>query len=109
MKDEDRKRGKKGEIDSIIWSKEKKMRQIEMTVMHDKSSYLLYELTWAEFMILISDCYSEHVTHADRKTGLFAEKYPIWDCLSILSNALNRTNNKDCSLRAHLFLNYHLI
>ena len=29
--------------------------------------------------------------------------------LSILSNALNRSNNRDCSRHAHLFLSYHLI
>ena len=32
----------------------------------------------------------------------------LWH-LSIYSNALNRSNNRDCSQRAHLFLNYHLI
>ena len=87
-------RGKKGEIDSVIWSKEVRMRQIEMTVMHDKSSYYYMSSQCAEFMILISDCNSEHVTHAFRKTGLFAEKYPIWDCLSILSNALTEQITK---------------
>jgi len=26
-----------------------------------------------------------------------------------LINVIDRTNNRDCSLRAHLFLSYHLI
>ena len=47
--------------------------------------------------------------HAWRKEGLFGEKkFDLW-LLLILSNALNRANNKDCSLSALLFLSYHLI
>ena len=51
--------------------------------------------------VLLLDCNSEHVAHTRRKKGLFGEK-PKY-----VSNALIRTNNSDCSLRAYLFLSYH--
>ena len=60
-------------------------------------------------MVFILDGNSERVAHASRKTCLFGEKkIDLW-LLSILSNALNKLNNRDGSLRAHLFLSYHLI
>ena len=36
------------------------------------------------------------------------KKSDLWTLL-IYSNAFNRSNNKDCSLRAHLFLSYNPI
>ena len=49
--------------------------------------------------------WSEHVAHASRKIGLFGEKNPI--CAR--SRYINQSNNRNRSLRAHLFLSYHLI
>ena len=43
-----------------------------------------------------------------RKTCIFGEKKDLW-LISIQANALNRSNNRDCSVRAHLYLRYHLI
>ena len=44
--------------------------------------------------------YSEHVAHA-RRIKIFSEKNnPICDC----SRSLNRSNNRNCFLCAHLFL-----
>ena len=51
---------------------------------------------------------SEKNVHALRKIGLRTKIFKLW-LLLILSNALNRSNNSDCSLRAHPLLSYHLI
>ena len=53
-------------------------------------------------MVLILDCYSEHVLHAGRKVGLFGEKNRFVPFLDLI-NASNRGNKRDFSLRAHLF------
>ena len=57
-------------------------------------------------MVLILACNSEHVAHAWRKLG---EKKSDLGLLSIQSIVFNRSNNTNCSLRAHLFLSYHLM
>ena len=57
-----------------------------------------------ETMVPISNGNSEHVAHALGKIGLFGEKKSDWLLLPFKSNGLNRSNNRDCSLRAHLFL-----
>ena len=46
-------------------------------------------------------------THKEKKGLLGESKNQIFDCLR--SNALNRSNKRDCSLLAHLFLSYHPI
>ena len=58
-------------------------------------------------MVLILDGDSDHVVHAWNKIGLFREKKIsyLWH-LSIYPNALNRSKNRDCSLRAHIFMSY---
>ena len=53
-------------------------------------------------MVLILDCYSEHVLHAGRKVGIFGEKNRFVHFLDLI-NASNRGNKRDFSLRAHLF------
>ena len=59
-------------------------------------------------MVLISDGNSEHVAHAwTKKVFSDKKKYLICDCSR--SHGLIRSNNRDCSLRAHLHLSYHLI
>jgi len=54
-------------------------------------------------MVLILDGNSEQCTHEGK--SVFSVKW-ISDLrlLSIYANALNRSNNRDCSLRAHLLL-----
>ena len=44
-----------------------------------------------------------------KKKGLYVEKNVNLWLLSILSDAANRSNNRDCTLPAHLFLSYHLL
>ena len=39
----------------------------------------------------------------------FVEKDSICDCSVFKKKSLKRSTNKDCYLRAHLFLSYHLI
>ena len=55
-------------------------------------------------MVLIFD-HTEHVAQVWRKKVFSEKKYPICD----LPNVLNRSNHRDNSLRAHLFMSYHLI
>ena len=63
-----------------------------------------------EIMVLISDGNLDHVAHVKRKLQVFPDNKNLYMWLfSIYSNALNKSNNKYCSLRAHLFLSYHLI
>ena len=47
-------------------------------------------------------------THEEYWVFLDLKKIDFW-LLSIQSNALNRPNNRDCSLRAYLFLSYHIM
>ena len=60
-------------------------------------------------MVLIADGHSEHVAHACRKTGISEKENNRFVTALDLSNALNRSNNRNCYLLAHLFLSYHLI
>ena len=53
-------------------------------------------------LALIFDGNLEHVPHAERKVGLFGGN-------NRFVTALNRSNNRVCPFRAHLFLSYHLI
>jgi len=59
-------------------------------------------------MVLMVDGNSEHVAHAWRKIGLFEENKNRFVTALDLTNA-SRSNHRDCSLHAHLFLRYHLI
>ena len=54
----------------------------------------------------ILDGNSENVGHACRKKSNFG-KNPILDYFR--SNAFNISNKIDCSIRAYLFMSYHLI
>ena len=58
----------------------------------------------ASSMVLILDGNSEHVSHAWSK-----KSHPIYDYSRYTIKCQNRSNNRDVSLRAHLFLSYHLI
>ena len=49
------------------------------------------------FMVLLIDGNSEHVAHAVRKIGICGENIYNFFLLAILSNALNRSNNRDCA------------
>ena len=57
-------------------------------------------------MALVLDGNSDHVTHAWRK--MVWERSDLW-VRSILSNFVELSNNRNCSLRAHLYRGYHLI
>ena len=52
-------------------------------------------------MVPILDGNAEHVAHARKKIGLFGVKTLI--C------AVNKSYKRDFYIRAHTFLNYHLI
>ena len=52
-------------------------------------------------MVLIFEGNSEHVAHAWREIGVFGQKNR---CVTSLNLIKYRSNNKDCYLRAHLFL-----
>ena len=59
-------------------------------------------------MVLILDGSSENVGTHERK-DVFSEKKSGLLLLSIISDVLNRLNNRDCSFRAQTFLNYDQI
>ena len=50
---------------------------------------------------------SEYIAHAWRKLCIFGEKISCNHGLDLIKS-LNRSNNRYCSLRAHLFPSYHL-
>ena len=60
-----------------------------------------------KFSLCAVQTYWEHVAHYIwRPIGLFISD--LW-LLSIYTNALNRSNNRDLSTHTYLVLNYHLI
>ena len=85
-------------------SEDQKTYEFYITISHTQLLTLGVTLTRA----LLLDGNSEHVAHAWRKIDLFGEKNPVFDCSC--SDALNRSNDKDCSLSAYLcYVSYHLI
>ena len=60
-------------------------------------------------MVLILDGDSERVARTHEKKGLSGERKSDFWLLSIYSNALNRFNTGDRSLRSHLFLGHNII
>ena len=70
----------------------------------------IYAGLGVNFMLLILDGNSDHVAREKRKSGIFFNKRNIYMwLLSILTNALNISNKRNSSIRAHLFLNCHLL
>ena len=63
----------------------------------------------SQIMVLIFDGNSEYVAHAWRKIGLFEKNIRFVTALNLIKCIISRSNNRDCSLRVHLFLYCHLI
>ena len=68
----------------------------------ESSPYLGRVQSFLRYIHGILDGYYKHIAHVWWKISLYGR-------LSIYSNALSRSNNRDCYLRTHLFLSYHLI
>ena len=81
-----------------VWGHQKLRIWWPLPLMKLSSSFLLYfayDLFKIIVLILVGN--TEHVTHKWRRIGLFWEKIDSW-LLQILSDALNRSNNRDHSL-----------
>ena len=64
--------------------------------------------SWADIMVSLLGGNSEHVAHALRKIGLFRE-IRFMTALELNTCLKQIKYNRDCSLRARIFLSYHLI
>ena len=75
-----------------------------------KKKTFVYSPQVIDTMVIISDGNLEHVARAHmKKNRSFRIKENIKFVTVLNPNTLNRFSNRDCSLRAHLVLSYHII